>query len=89
MASALVIGQVFFPVGEPATQALNTFLTFGIAFVARPLGAIVFGHFGDKIGRKSTLAASLLVMGLSTLLIGFFVRLRHIRHLGSSIVMLT
>jgi MFS family permease len=71
MASALVIGQVFFPVGEPATQALNAFLTFGIAFVARPLGAIVFGHFGDKIGRKATLAASLLVMGLSTLLIGF------------------
>ncbi len=71
MASALVIGQVFFPSGDNAAQALNAFLTFGIAFVARPLGAIIFGHFGDKIGRKSTLAASLLVMGLSTLLIGF------------------
>lgn len=70
MASALVIGQVFFPAGDPAAQALNAFLTFGIAFVARPLGAIVFGHFGDRVGRKATLAASLLVMGISTLLIG-------------------
>jgi len=70
MASALVIGQVFFPVEDAATQGLNAFLTFGIAFVARPLGAIFFGHFGDRIGRKATLAASLLVMGVSTLLIG-------------------
>ncbi len=70
MASALVIGQIFFPASDPAAQALNAFLTFGIAFIARPLGAIVFGHFGDRIGRKATLAASLLVMGISTLLIG-------------------
>ncbi len=70
MAAALVIGEVFFPASNPAAQSLNAFLTFGIAFIARPLGAIVFGHFGDKIGRKATLAASLLVMGVSTLLIG-------------------
>jgi metabolite-proton symporter len=70
MASALVIGQVYFPTSEPSMQSLNAFLTFGIAFIARPFGAIVFGHFGDKVGRKSTLAASLLVMGVSTLLIG-------------------
>ena len=70
MAAALVIGQVFFPVSDPSTQSLNAFLTFGIAFVARPVGAIVFGHFGDKVGRKATLAASLLLMGISTLLIG-------------------
>ncbi|NOT15384.1 MAG: MHS family MFS transporter [Methylotenera sp.] len=70
MAAALVIGQVFFPASDPAAQSLNAFLTFGIAFVARPLGAVVFGHFGDKLGRKATLAASLLVMGVSTLLIG-------------------
>jgi metabolite-proton symporter len=70
MASALVIGQVFFPASAPAAQSLNAFLTFGIAFIARPFGAIVFGHFGDKVGRKTTLAASLLVMGASTLLIG-------------------
>jgi len=70
MAAALVIGQVFFPANDPAAQSLNAFLTFGIAFIARPLGAVVFGHFGDRIGRKATLAASLLVMGVSTLLIG-------------------
>jgi metabolite-proton symporter len=70
MAAALVIGQVFFPVSDTAVQSLNAFLTFGIAFLARPLGAVIFGHFGDKVGRKSTLAISLLVMGISTLLIG-------------------
>jgi metabolite-proton symporter len=70
MAAALVIGQVFFPASDPAAQSLNALLTFGLAFIARPLGALLFGHFGDKIGRKSTLAASLLVMGASTFLIG-------------------
>lgn len=70
MASALVIGQVFFPASDPAVQTLNAFLTFGLAFIARPFGAILFGHFGDKVGRKATFAASLLVMGISTLLIG-------------------
>lgn len=70
MAAALVIGSVFFPDSDPAAQALNAFLTFGIAFLARPLGAVLFGHFGDRVGRKTTLAASLLVMGVSTTLIG-------------------
>jgi metabolite-proton symporter len=70
MAAALVIGKVFFPASDPMTQSLNAFLTFGIAFIARPVGAVVFGHFGDTVGRKTTLAASLLLMGISTLLIG-------------------
>ncbi|MGJ8618900.1 MAG: MFS transporter [Methylophilaceae bacterium] len=70
MAAALVIGQVFFPDSDPAVQTLNAFLTFGLAFIARPFGALLFGHFGDRVGRKTTLAASLLVMGVSTLLIG-------------------
>jgi metabolite-proton symporter len=70
MAFALVIGPIFFPASDPAVQTLNAFLTFGLAFIARPFGAILFGHFGDKVGRKTTLAASLLVMGISTLLIG-------------------
>ena len=70
LAVAMVIGPVFFPGSDPAAQALNAFLTFGIAFVARPLGALLFGHFGDRIGRKTTLVASLLVMGVSTTLIG-------------------
>ena len=70
MAAALVIGPVFFPQSDPAAQALNAFLTFGVAFLARPLGAALFGHFGDRVGRKATLVASLLVMGISTMLIG-------------------
>ncbi|MBI4936776.1 MAG: MHS family MFS transporter [Nitrosomonadales bacterium] len=70
LAVAMVIGPVFFPNSDPAAQALNAFLTFGIAFLARPFGALLFGHFGDKVGRKTTLAASLLVMGISTTLIG-------------------
>jgi metabolite-proton symporter len=69
-AAALVIGQTFFPDSAPGSQALKSFLTFGIAFLARPVGSILFGHFGDRIGRKSTLVASMLTMGLSTTLIG-------------------
>jgi metabolite-proton symporter len=70
MAAALIIGPVFFPGGNPTVQALSAFLTFAVAFLARPLGAMLFGHFGDRIGRKTTLVASLLVMGVSTTLIG-------------------
>ncbi len=70
MATALVIGPVFFPDGSQATQMLNAFLTFSVAFLTRPLGAMLFGHFGDRIGRKTTLVVSLIVMGVSTTLIG-------------------
>lgn len=70
-AAALVFGPLFFPTESRAAQQLLSFMTFGLAFVARPVGAIAFGHFGDRLGRKSTLVASLLLMGLSTLLIAF------------------
>ena len=69
-AAALVIGSIFFPSAAKGTQSLNAFLTFGLAFLARPVGSVLFGHFGDRIGRKSTLVASMLVMGVSTALIG-------------------
>lgn len=69
-AAALVIGPVFFPQTSGTAQMLSAFLTFGIAFLARPLGSALFGHFGDRIGRKSTLVASLLLMGVCTTLIG-------------------
>ncbi len=69
-AAALVLGPVFFPSHAPESQTLAAFLTFGIAFVARPIGAFLFGHFGDRVGRKTTLVASMLVMGISTTLIG-------------------
>ena len=70
-AAALVIGPLFFPAQSAAAQTLLSFMTFGLAFFARPIGAIAFGHFGDRIGRKSTLVASLMLMGGSTLLIAF------------------
>ncbi|MBL8645192.1 MAG: MHS family MFS transporter [Rhodospirillaceae bacterium] len=70
-AASLVFGPLFFPAASPSAQLLAAYASFSIAFIARPLGAIAFGHFGDRIGRKSTLVASLLVMGLSTLAIAF------------------
>ncbi len=69
-AAALVFGAMFFPKSAPETQTLNAYLTFGIAFLARPVGSILFGHFGDRIGRKATLVATMLTMGLATTLIG-------------------
>ncbi|WP_353230070.1 MFS transporter [Novosphingobium sp.] len=70
-AAALVIGPLFFPAQSPAARTLLAFMTFGLAFVARPVGAVAFGHFGDRVGRKSTLVASLLLMGASTFAIAF------------------
>jgi MFS family permease len=70
-AAALVFGPLFFPAESPSAQLLFSLMSFGLAFFARPVGAIVFGHFGDRVGRKSTLVASLMLMGLSTLLIAF------------------
>lgn len=70
-AASLVFGPLFFPSQSRSSQLLAAYASFSIAFVARPLGATVFGHFGDRVGRKSTLVASLLVMGGSTLAIAF------------------
>ncbi|MEI6641269.1 MAG: MFS transporter [Novosphingobium sp.] len=70
-AAALVIGPLFFPSESKAAQSLLALMTFGIAFFARPVGAVAFGHFGDRIGRKSTLVVSLLLMGVSTFLVAF------------------
>jgi metabolite-proton symporter len=69
-AAALVFGPMFFPKSAPETQTLNAYLTFGLAFLARPVGSFLFGHFGDRIGRKSTLVATMLTMGVATTLIG-------------------
>ena len=70
IAASLVLGPLFFPQSSESAQLLASYATFGLAFVARPLGGALFGHFGDRIGRKSTLVASLLLMGASTVLIG-------------------
>ncbi|WP_276120881.1 MULTISPECIES: MFS transporter [Pararhizobium] len=69
-AAVLVFPVLFFPNTDPTTALLASFATFSIAFFARPLGAVVFGHFGDRIGRKTTLVAALLTMGVSTVIIG-------------------
>ena len=69
-AAVLVFPALFFPGSDPTTALLASFATFSIAFFARPLGAIVFGHYGDRIGRKATLVAALLTMGVSTVIIG-------------------
>ena len=70
-AASLVFGALFFPAQSPASQRLASYATFAIAFFARPVGALVFGHYGDRIGRKATLVASLLLMGGSTFAIAF------------------
>jgi metabolite-proton symporter len=69
-AAVLVFPTLFFATQSSATALLASFAVFGVAFVARPVGSIVFGHFGDRVGRKATLVASLLVMGVATFLIG-------------------
>ena len=68
-AASLVFGPLFFPQTSPSAQLLSSYASFGLAFLARPLGGALFGHFGDRVGRKSTLVASLLLMGGSTALI--------------------
>ncbi len=70
-AASLVFGPLFFPASSASAQLLASYASFGLAFVARPVGAAIFGHFGDRIGRKSTLVTSLLLMGGSTTAIAF------------------
>jgi MFS transporter, MHS family, shikimate and dehydroshikimate transport protein len=69
-AAALVFGDLFFPEAEPLVGTLLAFSTYAVGFAARPIGGIVFGHYGDRIGRKSMLVLSLLIMGVATFLIG-------------------
>ena len=69
-AAVLVFPQLFFPTSDPASATLASLATFAIAFLARPIGSALFGHFGDRVGRKTTLVAALLTMGVSTVAIG-------------------
>ncbi|GAB3810305.1 MFS transporter [Kribbella italica] len=70
VAASVVFGDLFFPKGEQLTGTLLSFATFAVGFFARPIGGVVFGHFGDRIGRKNLLVLSLLMMGLATFAIG-------------------
>jgi metabolite-proton symporter len=69
-AAALVFGKLFFPTFAPTTATLLAFTTYAVGFVARPLGGIIFGHFGDRAGRKTVLVVTLMLMGVATALIG-------------------
>ncbi|WP_254910552.1 MFS transporter [Gulosibacter sp. 10] len=69
-AASLVFPALFFPSDDHVTALLASFAVFGVAFIARPIGSILFGHFGDRIGRKGTLVGTLLVMGIATFIIG-------------------
>ncbi|MEX5237884.1 MFS transporter [Kocuria arenosa] len=69
-AASLVFSQIFFPAGDPTVALIQSFAVFGVGYVFRPLGAFVFGHLGDKLGRKNTLVMTLVLMGGATFLIG-------------------
>jgi MFS family permease len=69
--AGLVFGKLFFPNEDPLTATLNAFGIYFVGFLARPVGAFIFGHYGDRIGRKSTLIATLMLMGISTFLVAF------------------
>src|SRR5579885_1875943 len=69
--SALVFGPLFFPKSDPLVGVLESFGVFFIGFVGRPIGAAIFGHWGDRIGRKATLIATLLITGIATVAVGF------------------
>src|SRR5260370_27049586 len=68
--AALVFAKLYFPSSDPLTGILQAFAVFAVGFVARPIGAAIFGHYGDRIGRKAALIATLLLTGLSTVLVG-------------------
>jgi metabolite-proton symporter len=87
-AAALVFGALFFPENEPATATMLAFGTYALGFVARPLGGIVFGHFGDRVGRKKMLVTSLLLMGVATFAIGLLPTYATIG-IGAPILLLT
>jgi MFS family permease len=70
-ATGLVFAKLFFPNSDPVVATLNVFLIYAVGFIARPIGAAIFGHYGDRIGRRETLIATLLLMGVATFLIGF------------------
>src|SRR6266542_61166 len=69
--TGLVFAKLYFPNSDPLVGTLQAFLIYAVGFAARPVGAAIFGHYGDRIGRKSTLIATLLLMGLATFLVAF------------------
>jgi len=68
--AGIVLSKQYFPPGDPAVALLLSYATFAVGFLTRPIGGIIFGHFGDRIGRKSVLVATLMIMGVATFAIG-------------------
>ena len=68
--AGIVFNKLYFPGSDPVVATLLAYTTFAVGFVTRPLGGVIFGHFGDKIGRKSMLVLTLMIMGIATVLIG-------------------
>src|SRR5437762_14255648 len=68
--TGLVFGKLFFPHSDPLVGVLEAFAVYTVGFIARPIGAAIFGHYGDRIGRKATLIATLLITGLATFAVG-------------------
>ena len=82
-AAALVFNRLFFPNVDPLVGTLSSFGTFAVGFVARPIGGVVFGHYGDRLGRKSMLVYSLVIMGVATFLIGLLPTYDDARRVGA------
>jgi metabolite-proton symporter len=87
-AAALVFNKLFFPAADPLTGAMLAFSTYALGFVTRPIGGLVFGHFGDRISRKRLLMISLLLMGGSTVLIGFLPTYAQVGYLAPALLLL-
>ena len=83
LASALIFSKLFFTNLDPATALIASFATFGVGFLARPLGGLFFGTIGDKLGRKWVLIVTILLMGGSSTLVGAPAHLRDDRHVGA------
>src|SRR5207248_6184968 len=69
--TGLVFAKLYFPQSDPLTGTLQAFAIYAVGFIARPVGAAIFGHYGDRIGRKSTLIATLMLMGVATFAVAF------------------
>jgi MHS family shikimate/dehydroshikimate transporter-like MFS transporter len=86
--AGIVFNKLFFPSGDPVVSILLAYTTFAIGFVARPLGGLIFGHFGDKVGRKSVLVATLMIMGVATVLIGLLPTYQQIGILAPTLLVI-